>query len=383
MKIVHLCLSCFYNDGYTYQENELARRHVLDGHDVSIIASTEVFDEAMQISYTKPSQYVGNEGAAVTRLAYWQWAPEKIMRKIRAYKGLRGRLESESPDVIVCHGISGAWLVEVARFKRQNPEVIIFADNHADFNNSALGFISRNLLHRGLYRYIVRHSLWAIEAVLCVSTEAMDFAGQMYDIPSGKTEFFPLGGEVFDDKEYFSRRTRCREKLGASHQHVVFVQSGKFEVRKKLIEAVAAFSGATTNPNFMYVIAGHVPDELLQPLDELISADSRVIYIGWKSADDLKDLLCAADIYSQPGTQSATMQMSLSARCPVIIANVKAHKPFFFGNGWLVSSQDEIVAAMRAIERDPSALAEMSVQSHEIAKRLLDYRQLAARFYRN
>lgn len=39
MKILHLCLACFYIDGYTYQENILPRINREDGHDVRILAS--------------------------------------------------------------------------------------------------------------------------------------------------------------------------------------------------------------------------------------------------------------------------------------------------------------------------------------------------------
>ena len=41
MRILHLCLSCFYIDGYNYQENILPRINHEDGHDVRILASTE------------------------------------------------------------------------------------------------------------------------------------------------------------------------------------------------------------------------------------------------------------------------------------------------------------------------------------------------------
>ena len=44
MKIAHICLSCFYIDGFSYQENELVRQNVSDGHDVLVITSTETIN---------------------------------------------------------------------------------------------------------------------------------------------------------------------------------------------------------------------------------------------------------------------------------------------------------------------------------------------------
>lgn len=45
MKILHFCLSCFYIDNYDYQENQLVRVNVEDGHDVLVVASTETYND--------------------------------------------------------------------------------------------------------------------------------------------------------------------------------------------------------------------------------------------------------------------------------------------------------------------------------------------------
>ena len=43
MKVLHICLSCFYIDGFNYQENMLPRMHAEQGNEVAILASTETF----------------------------------------------------------------------------------------------------------------------------------------------------------------------------------------------------------------------------------------------------------------------------------------------------------------------------------------------------
>ena len=43
MKIVHICLACFYVDGMGYQENLLPKYHA-QKHDVTIITSDFAFD---------------------------------------------------------------------------------------------------------------------------------------------------------------------------------------------------------------------------------------------------------------------------------------------------------------------------------------------------
>jgi glycosyltransferase involved in cell wall biosynthesis len=111
----------------------------------------------------------------------------------------------------------------------------------------------------------------------------------------------------------------------------------------------------------------------------LVAKDPRVIFLGWKSSDELYALLCAADVYVQPGSQSATMQMSLCARRPVIIADVPSHVPFVDGNGWAVRNDIDLTRAFAAIEDKPEILDTFSKRSHEIALSLLDYRRMAKR----
>ena len=65
MKIAHVCLSNFYIDRVGYQENELVRQHVEDGHDVVVIASTETYAADGTLTYVAPSTYCGGEGAQV------------------------------------------------------------------------------------------------------------------------------------------------------------------------------------------------------------------------------------------------------------------------------------------------------------------------------
>ena len=51
MKIVHLCLACFYPDNYSYQENILPKYHKKMGYDTEVIASLETFDKNGQATH--------------------------------------------------------------------------------------------------------------------------------------------------------------------------------------------------------------------------------------------------------------------------------------------------------------------------------------------
>jgi glycosyltransferase involved in cell wall biosynthesis len=202
-----------------------------------------------------------------------------------------------------------------------------------------------------------------------------------YKFPSSKIEFYPLGGKVFVDSDFYEIRLATREQYEIETDQVLFVQSGKIDRTKKLLESLHAFL-EVNDPRFYFIIVGHLQDEISAEVESLINNDVRIRFVGWKTPDELRRLLCAADIYVQPGTQSATMQMSLCCRCAVILEDVPSHKPFVDGNGWLIGKQLSLDEAFNEVAMANDSLQLMSTQSAAIAARLLDYKSLAARLYR-
>lgn len=378
MKIAHVCLSCFYIDGYAYQENELVRQHVLEGHDVTVIASTENFGADRRLTYVEPSTYMGKDGAKVIRLPYRTFLGEKLMRKLRLHPGVMELLKEIDPEVILFHGLCGYELRTVAKYKRLKPSVRLYADSHEDQNNSARTFVSKYLLHKLYYGSIIRSCRKSFDKILCVSIETMDFVHETYGVPRSELEFFPLGGRIFDDGEYTMRWERGRSVAGVETGQIMLLQSGKMGPRKKLVESLRAFL-RTPGEHLRFVLAGSFDDSIKAEAEALVASDPRIRFLGWKASEELSDLLCAADVYVQPGTQSATMQMSLCARCPVVLDDVPSHVPFMDGNGWLLKSTDDLITVFRDIADRPAELQTMSKASLAIASRLLDYRSLAAR----
>jgi 1,2-diacylglycerol 3-alpha-glucosyltransferase len=380
MKIAHLCLSNFYIDGYAYQENELIRQNVADGHEVVVIASTESFNENRELTYVEAGMYVGEEGAKVIRVPYRKWLPHAVMKKIRMHPNVYKLIEVEAPEVILFHSLCGWELLTIRRYKKKFPAVRIYADSHEDFNNSARFFLSKYLLHGIYYRTILRHSLCAIKKIFCVSIETINFVHDFYGVPFSKIEFWPLGGRVFDDNEYVKYRNKARSEYLIGKNEILFVQTGKMDRSKKVIESLRSFSKINTDRH-RYVLAGHLHEDVAAQVEAIIQSDNRIRFVGWKSPDELRELLCAADVYVQPGTQSATMQMSLCARCAVVVADVPSHHPFVKGNGWLLGGGLNLDKVFREISDHADQILEMSKKSSEIAALLLDYRKLAARLY--
>lgn len=345
---------------------------------MTVLASTETFGEDQYLTYVEPSTYIGRDGAVVIRLPYRRFLPHRLARKLRIHPGVYEQLRLLQPEVILFHGLCGWELQAMARYKRDYMQVRLFADSHEDLHNSARNFLSRHVLHRLYYAWIIRRCLSSIEKILCVSLETMDFVHTAYGVARDRLEFFPLGGRVYDDLEYQNRRVRGRSAAGVSEGQVMLLQTGKMGNRKKILQSIRAFI-ATPGAHMRLIVAGSFDEAVREEALSLIETDARIKFVGWQSTNALDDMLCGADVYLQPGTQSATMQMSLCARCPVILAEFSSHQPFVDGNGWIIRDEVELISVLSEISKCSQKLNEMSVRSLEIARRYLDYRILAKR----
>jgi len=382
MRILHLCLSNFYVDGFAYQENELVQQNIRDGHVVEVIASTEVIGPDGKLRFTEPGRYMGTDGAFVERLPYRRFVPTKIMSKLRMHQGVEDRITAFAPDVILFHCACGWELNTVGRYIRKNPHVRFYVDSHEDFVNSARSFASKWLLHWAYYRPILLGNLRHVTKVLPVSISSVDFLRDFYGVPHEMLELYPLGGFVPDDNEYTRLRQLGRTMLDLQPDHVLVVQSGKLDSSKKLIEALDAFR-TVPDPAMQFVVAGRISPDIEATVADRLAKDPRVRLLGWQSPEDLKTILCAADVYCQPGTQSATMQMSIANRCAVILDEIPSHLPYMNDNGWLVGSSTSIEDAFEQVSANKAAVRRMAARSLHVALHMLDYRLLAKRLYQH
>lgn len=378
MRVLHLCLSSFFIDNRAYQENELSEEHARQGHTVQVIASTQVHNADGLRDYCEPAEYNTDEGVSVIRLPYHPSLPHRIGRSLRVHKGVYEIIADFKPDVMLFHGMCGWELKTCTAYRRKNPEVLLYVDNHADFVNSARTFISKWFLHFAFYRTIVRTSLPYIEKVLCVSGVTEIFAREFYGISASKLEFYPLGGHPIVGTEYEERRRRIRRDLDIESHQILIVQTGKQFREKRLPEALRYFANVDSDA-IRFIIAGVLMDDIRDEVEALIAQDERVSYLGWKNPEELESILCASDVYFQPGRQSSTMQTSICCQCAIVIDNWKGHEFYVNGNGWLLNDPEEMMGILKSIVDGEVNLEKMKENSREFAIANLDYGSLAKR----
>ncbi len=380
MKIVHIAIASYYVEGMNYQENCLAQQNVEDRQETTVITTTFYWKDTEIVQGSACDCMVDN-GVRLIRLPYRNPSKNFSHQKIRAVVGLYRTLEELAPDVIMCHGLQ-AWSVrDVVRYKKDHPAVKFYADTHTDYNNSGTNWLSLHVLHRIFYRHLVRLVLPYLDRYFYVADECRQFSHEVYGIPNEKMEFYPLGGTLLSDGEYAAIRAKRRAELGLGENDRLYIHSGKLDALKRSDELLRAFS-AVDDPHAVLAVIGSIPKEREAVLLPLIEADERIRYLGWKSGADLQEYLCAADLYCQPGSQSATMQNALCRYCPVMLYPHPSHTvDYDRGEVLWVKTQADMEAVFRSLAADPAQLAPLRENAERLARELLDYRKLAARLY--
>ena len=378
MKILHVCLASHYTEGLTYQDNILPDENAKDGHEVLVISDCFCYVDGSLTEVPEEEKILPN-GVRLIRKKYDYIVNEFISSKVRKVSGLYDLIYNFKPDTILFHGVAGWEKLTVAKYKKQNPSTKLYIDSHEDFNNSGTNIVSYVGQYLLFNRFIVNKIKKYVDKFLYVTEDSRLFLSKAYGLKDAVMEFYPLGGYLLNDYDYFRLREDTRKSLMIPSESVLFLQTGKFDHLKKLIETVKSFS-LTTRNDFKYIIAGNMDNDMHKELMELIALDQRIEYIGWINGERLQELLCATDVYVQPGPhQSATMQMSLCARCAVILHDFPSHRHVFNNNGWLVKEQNEVNDVFISIENNSGQLAEMSKKSYDFAKEWLDYSKLAKR----
>lgn len=380
MKIVFLGLASTFTPGMSYQDNELCKQTLADGHSVTYIASPDKFVNGV-VTQTEPEDTVLPDGLHLIRVPYCKLGPNIITKKVRKFKGIYKILEQEKPDVLFCHCAQYWSVLDAVRYKKKHPEVRLYADTHAAAYNSGTNWLSLYVQHRILYRYLTKKMIPYLEKYYYVGVSEREFAEKNYGVPRSLLEHYPLGGHPLPEAEYSEKRARRRQELELVEGELLFVHSGKLDALKRTEDLLRAFA-AVPELKAKLAIIGTVPDSTKETLLPLMEADPRVVFLGWKSGSELQEYLCAADLYCQPGSVSATMQNSVCCNCPVLLYPHDIYtQDLDFGNILWVETREDIENAFRKIERKEADLTVLRSGSERCARELLDYKKLAARLY--
>lgn len=317
MRIVNLCLGGPVVDGWNYQDNLLPKYQKKNGHDVIVIASKWVWNSEGRLEIFDKSDYFNEDGVKMIRLDLQKG--QKVTSKFKKYRGVYETLEKCEPDVLFVHGVSYRDVKTAAKYLKNHPNVIGYADNHADFSNSAANWFSKYILHKIIWRHYAQMLIPHIKKFYGVLPGRVDFLIDMYHLPKDKCELLVMGAddEKVEKSKNIVSREQLRQEYGINKDDFLIVTGGKIDQWKiqtlDLMQAVREID----DDSVKLIVFGSVIPELSSRVKK-ISDGKLVQYIGWIEADSSYEYFAAADLVCFPGRHSVFWEQVVGQGIPMI-----------------------------------------------------------------
>ena len=322
MRITHLCLGCFFPDGYSYQENMLPKYHKKLGHTVSVIASLQTYDKNGHLTYIKnASSYINENGIPVQRLEYKK--PIKAYRKLKRYVGTYEALEMHAPEILFIHGCQFLDVDVIIKYKKRHPNLKIYVDNHADFKNSGKGFISKNIMHKIVWKNVAQRLTPYTEMFYGVLPARVGFLTDVYRIPEKKVKLLCIGADDEFVEKYSSLEIRHanRQSLGFSDNDIVIITGGKINSnRPETLELMKAIIECS-NSDIKLLVFGVVDDALKEEFNKLCG-NPKIKYIGWLTAEQTYEYIAISDLVVFPGLHSVMWEQAVAQGIPCVFRKI-------------------------------------------------------------
>ena len=357
-----------------YKENYFIKASVNHGFETLVIASQFVYKNGERKEELPGESSI--DGYRLIRIPNKKvWGSEYITEKIRNSPGLTDLLIEFEPDFVFYNCPQIFNITELKRLKKYIPDVKVTLDFSTKYINSAKNALSKYILHRGIYKRWLNRAFPYVDCITYVSPETLDFITKEYKLDKSKMVENGLPAEIIPENIRMKNRNEIRNQYGINDDEILFVHSGKIGKLKRTIELLQCF-GKYHNPRFKMIIAGSLEDEVEQEVLELVNRDKRVNYLGFVTGDYLTQLLCACDMYLQPGTISQTSQTAICCGSPIMFMRCPTNEELFNGNGFLLDDISQMDMVFERIDADPSQLDTMKAKSIQLAKERLEYMKL-------
>lgn len=384
MKIVHVCPQ--YTEGWGYQENVLPKYQKRLGFDVSIIASEFAFNNKKEIASYKKTNYFDKDGIWIIRLK--TKGNKGYYYKFRDFIGFYETLEKEKPDILFVHGVQFVYIKTIVQYVKKHKRVRVYVDNHGDFSNSGTNWLSRNILHKIIWRYYAHMIAPYTRKFFGVLPARVDWLIDMYGLPRKKCDLLLMGAD--DDivekakKTEIIRNTRKRNHI--NKDDFLIVSGGKIDLAKMqtllLMEAVNQIK----DDKLKLIVFGPVVEELQEKMNALCS--KRVIHIPWLTAEESYQYFAASNLVVFPGRHSVYWEQAVGVGVPVMVKYWKGTTHVDVGGNCIFLKKDtveEIKGKIEKLLKNPNLYKRMQKAAEEkgmqefsylnIAKKSIEYKK--------
>ena len=366
MKVLNICLSSPFTEGYSYQDNLLSEYQAKLGHEVTVLTATRTRDANGKIVETSPEDKMLENGVRLIRIKF----PGKLFAFLGLYPGVKKVIEAAAPDLIFIHGLATFAPGAAVAYKQKHPQVSVVADNHQDDFNTALGRFHVRL-QVSFFRAMWKKWIGAVSRVYGTTGWRADFARQIYGIPEEKTDILVTGcTEKFTAELCSKTRREVRGELGIPGDDFVFVHGGKLNSGKRTLEVMEAFTGLKA-PGAKLVLFGSVGGDIAGSFEQLLKSNSGIIHLGMLPGSQVHRYLLAADFGLFPGGHSTLWEESAGCGLPCLFRNYGGSMEHLNRNGNAVIVDDprlpEITQCMNRVLTDKEYYHGLLTRTRELA----------------
>ncbi|MFL2133609.1 glycosyltransferase [Desemzia sp. FAM 23990] len=348
MKIVHIALCGPVTDNWTYQDNLLPKYHKKNGNDVVMITSKFIYNSKGNITTDTREIYNNENDIKTIRLKTSKDKP--IHFRFKKYIGLLAALKEEVPDIIFVHGVQFLDIKTIVEYLKANPSTKVFVDNHADFSNSARNLLSKNFLHKIVWKRCAHLIEPYTTKFFGVLPARVSFLIDVYKIPKEKVELLVMGADDEEVEEANKPEIRrgIRNKYGIEENDFLIMTGGKIDNAKKQTLMLMQAIKDLPDERVKLIVFGSVIPELQAEVNELIE-EKKIQYIGWIESEESYKYFAAADLVVFPGRHSVLWEQVVGQGIPIVVKWWDGTTHIDLGGNCLFLYEDTISELKRTI----------------------------------
>lgn len=323
LKILHICLSGQYIDGWGYQENLLPHYLNNEGTENVVIASSNHFPDYMSASKVKEIISKGvdyeHEGVRIMRIPTVN-PTHSLVFAPTLYRAIC----KVTPDIIFHHDVVFTTLATVRHYASKY-RIPVFVDNHADELNFSTNRLWNALYHSFANRIACRRILPYVNRFYGVTPGRCEFLDKYYSVPKDKISLLSIGADI-EKAESIPPKSVLRKKYGFADDDRIVVSGGKMGVDKGTDALIAAVN---TLPCKL-ILFGSFSDDATRHMAE----DSAVTTVfGWCDRTKTLELLRLADVACWPVHHTTLIEDAVSVETPILVRQTGNTSHLVNGNG--------------------------------------------------
>lgn len=367
MKILHV--QQYFNEGMGYQENLFPYYQQKIAREVVLITSTrsDGFNNTSRVK--KEGQFVENK-FKVKRVKI----KGEFKGRFVIFDNLYKILEIEKPDYIFHHGVTAPSIKTVCDYKKNNPNVFLATDNHADLNISGRNKLWKIIYYNLFWKKIIKKYDKYIDIYFGVTPSRCLFMNEELGISNEKIRLLPIGADTDNIKSKTSISSIVNQ-FNIDEEFFLIAHGGKITSNKQAYQLLKAFSNIE-NDKIRLIIFGSVQDKVIK---EMMNKDSRILFLGWLNRSDTLELLKLCDIGIWNFQHTTLLEDCVAAGLPMILRYYGSTCHLINGSGLYLytNSIREIQDKLKFVIDNPSLINRFKENAKYMAQ-CLSYNNIAA-----